>query len=69
LQIIRLWLASDNRTAVLVIRRWGELGRLSLVRHQDRNCGIEQDVAGGPTENELPQPALGVGAFNQQIAP
>ena len=66
--IIRLWLASDNRTAVL-IRRDGELGRPNLVRHQDRNCGVRQNVAGGPAENELPQPALGVSTLTSRSHP
>jgi hypothetical protein len=52
--IICLWLASANRTAVLVIGRDGELQHPSLVRHQNRNGGIRQNVAGGSTENELP---------------
>ena len=37
------------------------------MRHQDRNYGVGQNVAGGPTKDKLPQPALGVGTFDQQI--
>ena len=40
-----------------------------LVGHQDRQLGLGQDVAGRPAEDHLAQPALGVGALDQQVRP
>src|SRR6185437_13509459 len=43
-------------------------GKSSSMRHQDRQGGICQDVTRGSAEHHLPQAALRVGAFDQQIA-
>src|SRR5260370_8730456 len=37
------------------------------MRHQDRQGRICQDVPGGSAENHLSQPALGIGALDQQV--
>ena len=38
------------------------------MRHKYRYCRIAQDVAGGPTEDELPQSALRIGPLDQEVA-
>ena len=35
--------------------------------HQDREGGFVQDVLGRAAEDHLPQPAVGVGAFDQEV--
>src|SRR5262249_36995619 len=38
------------------------------VCHQHRQLGIGEDVPGGAAEDHLPQPALRIGPFNDEIA-
>ena len=42
--------------------------RCGSVRHQHRQGGVPEDVTGGAAEDELAQPALGVGALDEQVA-
>ena len=37
------------------------------MRHQDRQTGFRQDMAGRPAEDHLAQPAVRIGALDQQI--
>ena len=38
------------------------------MRHQHRKLGVGEDVARGAAEDHLAQPALGVGAFDEEVA-
>src|SRR3954469_887303 len=37
------------------------------VRYQDRQGGRRQDMAGGPAEDHLAQPALRIGSLDQEV--
>jgi hypothetical protein len=47
---------------------WPHCSLLQLIRHQHRQRRVLEDVAGRAPEYHLAQTALGVGAFDEEIA-
>src|SRR5579863_5088437 len=49
--------------------RGSTAGGTDLMKHQNRNCAVGENVAGDAAKDKFPQPAMAVSARHQEIGP